>query len=212
MEGEIVNVVNLGKEVTLDVKFTNGETVNMHPIDLRPIGNDSTKPPHFTLQDIVESDFHICSKLETLSGKVTKIHECANGSCKYEVLFCDGETIGKMEAIDLRKCKTKNLHPEILPFLEGHRVEVRKSLFWIKGKMIFYLILFQDHPKPKPKPKPCNYFAFFTNLGNIISKNGNNKVNVMYDNAEIEFLRINNVDTCVRHFVPYKDYGICPCK
>ena len=24
-------------------------------------------------------------------------------------------------------------------------------------------------------------------------------------NAEIEFLRINNVDTCVRHFVPYKD-------
>ena len=72
MEGEIVNVVNLGKEVTYDVKFTNGETVRRHPIDLRPIGNDSTKPPHFTLQDIVESDFHICSKLETLSGKVIK--------------------------------------------------------------------------------------------------------------------------------------------
>ena len=62
MEGEIVNVVNLGKEVTYDVKFTNGETVNMHPIDLLPIGNDSTKPPHFTLQDIVESDFHISNK------------------------------------------------------------------------------------------------------------------------------------------------------
>ena len=42
MEGEIVNVVNLGKEVTYDVKFTNGETVRRHPIDLRPIGNDST--------------------------------------------------------------------------------------------------------------------------------------------------------------------------